>query len=274
MKVYLCALAKNEHLYINEWVSHYLKLGFDKIFIFDNDNKDSPNIKDFIDNDKLAKCRVINARGIHESNMQTLFYNNFYRLEKNNFNWCLFCDIDEFLVGVGNIKLFLQQPKFAFANQIRVKWQMYDDNGLIERDMSKGVMETFTHKANFTLTRDLTKECGMGNQGKAFVRGGLNNVYFNSVHFATNRMNDVILNSVLPNGQRCLSGVEIKEKYTTINVFLNHYMTKSLSEFITQKINRGDAVFGNRKIDFNYYWRINEKTQDKLDYIKNLGLEL
>ena len=38
MKVYVCALAKNEHLYINEWVNHYVKLGVDKIFIFDNDD--------------------------------------------------------------------------------------------------------------------------------------------------------------------------------------------------------------------------------------------
>ena len=37
MKVYLCALAKNEHPYINEWVSHYLKLGFDKIFGLNED---------------------------------------------------------------------------------------------------------------------------------------------------------------------------------------------------------------------------------------------
>ena len=47
MRVYLCALAKNEHLYINEWVKHYIDMGFDKIFIYDNDDKDSKYIGDF-----------------------------------------------------------------------------------------------------------------------------------------------------------------------------------------------------------------------------------
>ena len=31
MQVVICAMAKNEHLYINEWVKHYLSIGFDKI---------------------------------------------------------------------------------------------------------------------------------------------------------------------------------------------------------------------------------------------------
>ena len=49
MRVVVCAMAKNEHLYINEWVSHYVKLGFDTIYLYDNDNLDSPYIGDYID---------------------------------------------------------------------------------------------------------------------------------------------------------------------------------------------------------------------------------
>ena len=52
-----------------------------------------------------------------------------------------------------------------------------------------------------------------------------------------------------------------------------HYMTKTLSEFVKQKLNRGDAVWENRAINLDYYWRINRKTQDKIDYLKNMGLE-
>ena len=31
MKFGVCALIKNENLYLREWVEHYLKLGFDNI---------------------------------------------------------------------------------------------------------------------------------------------------------------------------------------------------------------------------------------------------
>ena len=49
-------------------------------------------------------------------------------------------------------------------------------------------------------------------------------------------------------------------------------MTKSLSEFINQKLNRNDAVF-NVSLKLDYYWRINKKTPEKIAYLKNLGLE-
>lgn len=274
MKVYLCALAKNEHLYINEWVKHYIDLGFDKIFIFDNDDKNSPNIKDFISSNFLNKCRVINARGIHRKNMQGEFYSNFYNIEKDNFDWCLFCDIDEFLVGIDNIKSFLNKPIFSGTQQIRVKWKLFGDDNKIERDMSKGVMESFKKEITSPLSKDLTTTCKLHNQGKSIVKGRLNDIYFDSVHFATNRKKMTILPSVLPSGKKCFSGVEIKEDYSNESVFLNHYMTKSLSEFVKQKMNRTDAVFNKRVLDMNYYWRLNKKTPKKIKYLKDMGLDI
>ena len=35
MKVHLIAIAKNEELYIEDWMLHYFNLGFDKICIYD-----------------------------------------------------------------------------------------------------------------------------------------------------------------------------------------------------------------------------------------------
>lgn len=272
MKVYVCALAKNEHLYINEWVKHYFSLGVDKIFIFDNDDKGTKYIGDCIDKEYLPNIRIFNARGIHRKGMQHDFYTNFYKYQKDNFDWCLYCDIDEFLVGVDNIKTFLSQKRFNGYDQVRIKWRLFGDDNKITRDMSKGVMESFKKEIQISLSTDLSKPCGMKNQGKTIVRGHLQNVIFNSVHFATNNRFNIILSSALPSGKRCLSGVEIIEDYSNETIFLNHYMTKSLSEFINQKMNRTDAVFSDRKLKLDYYWRINKKTQAKLDYINKLKL--
>ena len=38
MKTALCAIAKNENLYIREWVEYYMKLGFSNIILYDNNN--------------------------------------------------------------------------------------------------------------------------------------------------------------------------------------------------------------------------------------------
>lgn len=272
MKVYVCALAKNEHLYINEWVGHYLKLGVDKIFIYDNDDKGSKRIVDFIDKQYLPRVKIINARGLHWKEIQHDFYNNFYRVEKDNFDWCLYCDIDEFLTGVDNIKTFLSKPIFKMYEQIRIKWKLFGDDDLIERDMSKGVMETFTNVITSSLSRDLSKPSNLQRQGKAIVKGHLNHCKFGSVHFAINKNDNRLLPSCLPSGKRTFSGVAIEDNYDNETVYLNHYMTKSLSEFIKQKMNRTDAVFGKRILDLNYFWRINKKTPEKEKYLKDMGL--
>ena len=64
MQVVVCALAKNEHLYINEWVAHYIKLGVDHIYIYDNDDLDKPSIKDYINKEYLDKITIKNIRGM------------------------------------------------------------------------------------------------------------------------------------------------------------------------------------------------------------------
>ena len=127
MKVYLCALAKNEHLYINEWVAHYVKLGFDKIYIYDNDDLNVRPSYKCIDKAYNNKVVIVDIRGKHYSNIQGKMYSEFYNLHKHDFDWCLFCDVDEFLVGIDNIKTFLSKPYFNYINQIRVKWKLFGE---------------------------------------------------------------------------------------------------------------------------------------------------
>ena len=113
----------------------------------------------------------------------------------------------------------------------------------------------------------------MEEQGKALVRGGLQNVVVRSPHFASFKTRDNVIPSILPSGRMCYSKVAIKEDYSKEKVFLHHYMTKSLSEFIEQKLNRTDAVFGNI-VPLDYYWRINQKTNAKIEYLRNKGFNI
>lgn len=253
MQVELCAIAKNEHDYINEWVKHYSKLGFDKITIYDNDNLDSEFIGNYIDKELLTKVNIINVRGIHKKFFQHECYNNFYK--NNKFDWCFFCDIDEYLFGIKNIKEFLSKECFKNYNQIRVKWMLFGDDDMITRDMSKGVYGSF--KKPIINNR-------LSNQSKAFIRGGLN-IKIHSCHFVNN------LSSCLPNGKQCQSNIIELNNYFDQSVYLFHYMTKTLSEFVKQKLNRGDAVWEDRAIDMGYYWQINKKTTTKIEYLKNMG---
>ena len=44
----ICCIAKNENYYINDWVKYHLDLGFDHIYIYDNNDGDD-NIGRYID---------------------------------------------------------------------------------------------------------------------------------------------------------------------------------------------------------------------------------
>lgn len=44
LKIHLVAIAKNEELYIEDWMIHYFKLGFDKICIYDNNDYSNSEI--------------------------------------------------------------------------------------------------------------------------------------------------------------------------------------------------------------------------------------
>lgn len=268
MQAVVCAMAKNEHLYIKDWVEHYLKIGFDKIYIYDNDDIGAKDIRDFIP--KSNKVVVYDIRGQARERLQYDVYTEFYNAHK--FDWCLFVDIDEFLSGVKDIHAFLEQPQFRLAKQIRIKWRLFGDDNKIERDMSKPVYRCFLNVLTSSLDKSLTRPDTLQEQGKAMVRGGLPNVVVHSPHFASFKRRDNVIPSILPSGRPCWSKIEIKENYRFEGVFINHYITKSLSEFVKQKLNRNDAVF-NKSIKLNYYWRVNKKTKEKIEYLKNLGLE-
>ena len=160
---------------------------------------------------------------------------------------------------------------FRNAYQIRVKWRLFGDDNKITRDMSVPIYKAFTKEIKSSLNRNLIDKGTLENQGKAFVRGNLPNVIISSPHFASFRRRDNVIPSVLPSGKPCWSKVIIMENYSREYVYLNHYMTKTLSEFINQKLNRNDAVY-NINISLDYFWRINTKTEEKLQYLKERGL--
>jgi hypothetical protein len=85
MKVALVCIAKWEDT-IEEWTSYHKKIGFDKIFIYQNDwdcQVKDPNVV------------VIDFPGKHQ---QMPAYNHFLDNFRNEFDWVAFFDIDEYLV--------------------------------------------------------------------------------------------------------------------------------------------------------------------------------
>lgn len=261
MRVVLCALAKNENIYINEWCHYYLNMGFSHLYIYDNNDFSSPYVGDFIDKDILDKITIFDLREQKGEKLQADVYSRFYNEYNNSFDWCAFFDVDEFLdlnKEFKTIQEFLGQEKFEKFNQIRIKWRVFDDNDIIERNENTSVVKTFKRLA----TKGLNN-----NEAKSIIRGVKTKITMPNENYASN------LNSCLPSGkalQKIVYGYSISEEtYKFETIFLNHYKTKSLSEFLKYKFFAGNKISkGTNPSSMKYYWEINNITKEKIKYLK------
>ena len=85
IKICLCTIGKNENLYIKEYVEHYKKIGYNRIFLYDNNDIDDERFEDKIkmEIDK-GFVKIINYRGYKGKlkNPQLEAYKDCY--ERNN----------------------------------------------------------------------------------------------------------------------------------------------------------------------------------------------
>ena len=86
-------MAKNENLYVKEFINYYEKLGIDNIFIYENNNYNTERIKEVVPFTNKIKVEVyenIKGRIKNQPDACTECYNN----NKNKFDWFLMIDLD------------------------------------------------------------------------------------------------------------------------------------------------------------------------------------
>ena len=124
----ICAIAKNEDLYLDEWIQYHLALGFKHIFLYDN--HDEPTLD-----------KILRSRG-HSSSYITVIhwpghaaqypaYNHFIKQSfATKFKWVSFHDIDEFIVLLkhANINAFLEE--YCPSGSISLNWLMFGSSDI------------------------------------------------------------------------------------------------------------------------------------------------
>ena len=82
----ICCTAKNENLYLNDFCKWHIALGFDHIYVFDNNNVTSPDVRLTISDEIKDKITFFDVRGIHKHRFQNECYNKFYQEYKDTFD--------------------------------------------------------------------------------------------------------------------------------------------------------------------------------------------
>ena len=146
IKICICTIGKLENLYVREYVSHYKKIGIDKIFIYDNNDINDERFESVL-NDYIEKgfVEINDFRG--KKNSQLKAYQDCLNNNYENYNFLIFYDIDEFiyLKDYKNIKNYLNQPKFSKCQTIQLNMFFHDDNNLLYYD-NRSLFQRFPKK--------------------------------------------------------------------------------------------------------------------------------
>ena len=253
MNVALCAIAKCENLYINEWAEYHLNLGFDHIYVYDNNEIDGEKISDVLSDDRIT---VINYRGKHQSSCETQVkaYNECYNGYGRKYDWIMFIDIDEFLTleKFGNIKDFLSQRCFADAKAVRFHWKCYSDSGKLKYEAGS-VISRFT---------ELCENGEVNKYYKQIYRTKLPKFRMMNVHYC-----DFIGGIYYPDGSSARYIMQTTDQNVNyVCGCIRHYVTKSLEEFVDIKWKRRGNGSSKTRLNKEFYFKYNKKTEEKSRY--------
>lgn len=142
MSCALVCIAKDEDDYIREWVDYHLNIGFDDVYVYQNNWRCRHKFS--------SSCvHLVEYDGQH---VQVAAYNDAIDKLHDQHDWIAFFDVDEFLClkkssGQADIRKFLDQDKYASIPCLCVNWRIFGDSGL-SQITTFDVLKRFTKCAN------------------------------------------------------------------------------------------------------------------------------
>lgn len=264
IKVALCCIGRLENKYAKEFVEYYKELGFDKIFIYDNNYDGEEHFEDVLEPYVTnGFVEIIDYRNKQKCQMQA--YTDCYLNHGNEYDWIAFFDFDEYLTinGENSIKEFLSDKAFDNFQGIHINWMIYDDNDLIKYE-NKPLLERFTRPIEYD--KCITYNFPENNHVKSIIRGGLNGFNWN-IDTHSPHMNLLFCNNI---GEKCND--EAFSQYNFDKCYLKHFRTKTIEEYLSNKMERGfaDRTYEDflKKYGVDFFFKVNTKTKEKEDFIK------
>ena len=251
----IVTVIKNEHEYLDEWIKYHLDLGINRIFIFEDIGSNShKNITDkYGENVRLSSIlSVLDDSGKEEAfslkknkvyNPQHLYF-RFALMAvkltyKDLYDWCFVIDADEFItLEYENNKITDILNLYRSYDAFIMKWKVYGANGYIEKPNynDKGVVDTYTKEAEGKVPDNpdsLVKTC--------YNLNTYEDDFFINQHYPSDEANWV-------NTKFIKDGISSTYK----NIYIRHYITKSLEEYKWKLNERGFIMGNNRKLE-NFY---------------------
>lgn len=235
IKICLCVIAKNENLYAREFVEHYKNIGYDKIFIYDNNDEKGEYFEDVInDYIKGGFVQIINFRQ-RNNRTSPIFdaYKDCYSKNNKKYTWLSFYDMDEFLelnTKYKTIKDFLKDKVFEKCRNIKINWLLFKNDKILYYE-NKPLKERIK-KFNYSEPGNM--------HIKSTVKGNLFKNYWDKA--GTPHSSNLKIKTCSSSGKLIQFDSPFNNPPDFTNAILKHYYYKSFEEYCI-KIKRGKCDF-------------------------------
>lgn len=264
MKSAVIAIAKLENNYIREWVEWYKNIGFTNVIIYDNNDVDGERIADAIP-DYVTEGFAIIEPFYGKKHAQHDAYQKGYDKYGREYEWIAFFDIDEYLSlnpRYKNVEDYLS--KFhPLVDLVRVSWRLYGDNGLVRVENGDySVVNRFKEPLPDEKQPKFTK---------AIVRGGLNLVIGRENDETPHIVRALGVNIAVDANGNQVNNYAIQDGCGYENAALNHYTTKTIEEYVLNKVKKGWAVgLSEDLLNLDYFFTQNDRTDEKVALYEQL----
>lgn len=255
MKTAICTCIKDETLYLKEWIEWHLSVGFDHIFLYEDNGSEShiDIVKQFPDTVTLLPINIVKNEPWTEERRQRQMYYYSVRTLKDKYDWIAFIDADEFIDFEEGYDLHKLLNEYDAFPAIMLSWMLYSANGRIERPEG-GVVESYPNPIT-----DIDYVNNIFYQHCWTVKSIVNlrhNVSFCNIHVAHGAIN--------------MNGNFFPEQKVFKKAWIRHYYTKSWEEWVYRIFKRGDLCNGNRKL--YEFFKVNPDLKDRrVELIKRVA---
>lgn len=235
MKTAICAIIKDEHAYLKEWIDWHLGIGFTDIHLLEDSGSSSHAeitskyknvfLRRYATDKDIQEGFKAYTKGNNQERLYFWFCDNF----NDEYDWVACIDVDEFVFFENGYSLAMLCEEFSESPAVLLYWKMMGANGHIKKPDAK-VVEAYTKQALLLQG----EECWCY---KSFINlkryQGFTNLHLACGAVKTNYMANP-------------DDLYVGESFD--KAWINHYFTKSWEEWCNRIYKRGGTINGHRTL--------------------------
>lgn len=273
----VCAIAKDEEPYIEEWLNYYRSIGCKRFYLLDNNDVGNDGLLDIVKKQTSYRGESdiswFDLRGrdrLRAAGYQGGCYAQIFNMFRTRHKYMGFFDIDEFLNLNGRTwqEWAAAFPEIANNSIIQFNWRYFGDNGLVHYE-NKPVRERFTVPCPTDVK--YAQEFPENWYVKPIVNCNAGNIKQHLIHTAILDAPMKVVNSV---GEKMNIGAGQNPNPNYINGCIDHYGTKTIEEYVKKRclctnwaVNE-QTHSADKRIE--WFFNVNEDTPEKRDVIAKM----